>query len=746
MEDSGIQLFSKLSNENIEECYFVIADNRLVNHSQKRVLSLDSPNPLIRRIKHTANWCWQKQSSHHYDQILFDCTDNSADIFCRHFSFRFKQEQLVLLIGPRLPYQDAILNGQFEATLFDSVSDAMLLTVADPFDEPGPKIVYCNQTFLEMTGYEKSEVLGRSPRFLQGSKTTDKSRKAIREGLANWSKVKQLITNYRKDGSTFDVELNIAPIADETGWYSHWISAQRDMSAHRDILAYIRQSTFILSAANIACWYFDFSNDDLYWDEKMYAFHGISKTELSGQIVNWLEWIHPDDHEKFNMSLIRAITGEDELSVEYRLLSANEQNRWFRLKAEIMEHEFTQSVTLSGVCFDITSEKESQFEMEKHRIQAEQSAKLASLGELAAGVGHEVNNPLSVITTSVDLLEALLNKPDALTQKLPQSIDRMRDASHRISKIVSGLKNISTVARDPSGLGSLNLYNDIKQTLSMLEELYAKDEISLRVIADEQTKASFVQAEHSGLQQVLVNLISNARDAVESSPLKNIVVKLESSATTCSIIVEDSGEGIQPAMQDRIFEPFATTKPVGKGTGLGLSISKSIIESFGGKLTFERHQDKTIFKCELLRRFDKSEITNAAPTPTHQVKALIVEDDQLVAECVIELLATLTCNAEHAENGAQALNMVMSNDYDLIITDLKMPILGGVEFLKTLNKKGLAKNALKYVITGDIIEQHNDMYHQLKTYADGILQKPVRQIDLAQILNHQKTQSHLHRH
>jgi diguanylate cyclase (GGDEF)-like protein/PAS domain S-box-containing protein len=114
-----------------------------------------------------------------------------------------------------------------------NATDAVLITVAEPIDSPGPTIVYVNPAFTRMTGYESADVVGKSPRLLQGPDSCTETRQRIRTALAAWQPVEAELLNYRKDGSTFWVELSIAPIADENGWFTHWVSIQRDVSERR---------------------------------------------------------------------------------------------------------------------------------------------------------------------------------------------------------------------------------------------------------------------------------------------------------------------------------------------------------------------------------------------------------------------------------------------------------------------------------------------------------------------------------
>ena len=127
--------------------------------------------------------------------------------------------------------QDAEL--RFLRSIVENVNDAILVTEAEPFEEPGPRIVYVNETFTRMTGYTLEDVKGRTPRILQGPNTDIEPRRKIREALELWKPVRVELLNYRKDGTEFWVELNIVPVADDRGWYTHWVSVQRDVTERK---------------------------------------------------------------------------------------------------------------------------------------------------------------------------------------------------------------------------------------------------------------------------------------------------------------------------------------------------------------------------------------------------------------------------------------------------------------------------------------------------------------------------------
>lgn len=117
--------------------------------------------------------------------------------------------------------------------VMQAMSESVLVTTAEPFDRPGPVIVFCNDTFLHETGYSRAEVIGRSPRLIQGPNSSEQSRKKFRMSFEKWQATNVEIQDYRKDGSTFWTEISFAPVADETGWFTHWVSVGTDTTERR---------------------------------------------------------------------------------------------------------------------------------------------------------------------------------------------------------------------------------------------------------------------------------------------------------------------------------------------------------------------------------------------------------------------------------------------------------------------------------------------------------------------------------
>lgn len=268
---------------------------------------------------------------------------------------------------------------------------------------------------------------------------------------------------------------------------------------------------------------------------------------------------------------------------------------------------FSAPIFVSGQCVgsvvsfeDLTEYVAMQADIENKRRQAIQNSKLTALGELAAGIAHEINNPLTIISSVAGLLPKCLNDPE----KLKSRAESIEKSCTRIAKIVSGLKKFSR-----SG-DSLEMkphkFADIGKEVLVLSELKTKRE-NTAITFSCNTEAE-IFCNDVEIEQVLINLINNAVDAIRDKAERWIKIAAREENGSVVVSVTDSGNGIPEKVQKRLFEPFFTTKEVGKGTGLGLSISRGILEDHKATIQILNDSPHTCFEI----RFPKHQASERA--------------------------------------------------------------------------------------------------------------------------------------
>lgn len=298
----------------------------------------------------------------------------------------------------------------------------------------------------------------------------------------------------------------------------------------------------------------------------------------------------------------RALTPGFDVFVTKALIEGFDCNEWtyvrkdgthFSVKLTVTPifDELNNLVGFVGIGEDLTDQKRLAKTVEDQRIQFVHNAKMTSLGEMAGGVAHEINTPLTVILNKAKNAKRSLLNADMKIEGVVRDLDKIEATSFKIAKIVNGLKSFSRNADSDQKL-STSLLNIIEDTLELCQEKIKFGQIKIEFIGNWDI---VIACKASQISQVFLNLISNSIDAIENLESKWIELKIENNDHQVFITLKDSGKGIDFAVVHKLMQPFFTTKEVGKGTGLGLSISKGIIEDHGGTLTYVSDESHTTF-------------------------------------------------------------------------------------------------------------------------------------------------------
>ncbi len=382
------------------------------------------------------------------------------------------------------------------------------------------------------------------------------------------------------------------------------------------------------------------------------------------------------------------------------------------------------------VCNDISDKIAQEAESEKMQKQIFHASKLASIGELAAGVGHEINNPLAIIQGNMELFKNQIAKDVIDFEKIKKFLNSQSKAIIRIRNIVAGLR---TYARtDTKNNEVIDVRNVVCDTLSLIENIYQNDEIFIDKILD--AKLCCVIGNVGKFQQVLMNLFSNARDALkeEKEKEKSITIKTKNN-TKGKLVLEviDSGTGIDSTSLDKIFEPFYSTKERGEGTGLGLGITYEIVKEMKGVIEVDSEfgvgtkfsiilplSDKQLH-LDIVAEEKKIECEKLSG------KVLIVDDENEIREVLKGNLESYGLNVDEAFDGQDGLEKIGENKYDLVITDLKMPRLTGEELITKAKMEYNLEDTRFIIITGGVTTEYSkEKRNSLWKLADGYLRKP----------------------
>ena len=426
-----------------------------------------------RRILYTANWVVKHQQSYEYSETLF-LNDGQSDFVEKQLSFEPLGEQHVRLRVTTLA-DGMSLVGQIHQTFggfVDSISDVILVTKAEPFLDEGPRVLFVNDAFESMTGYTAQEIIGRTPRILQGPETKESAKQQMRSAFREWKQAYCQLDNYTKSGEHFVVELHITPLKDPIGWWTHWISLQRDVT--------------------------------------------------------------------------QRIANEQKLLKQEALL------------------------------------------LKKSR--------LANVGEISSSVFHEIYNPLTILIGHLHMLNDSLEERDISREELASAFSKMLIAGGRMEDILGGIRKLSRNAVE-EGKTKFSVKQELDQVVSLVEQLYQRDQVEFDY------KTSTIRPEVFGnsgkFQQLVLNLLSNARDATETADKKAVSVELCTMDDKVKIYVRNSGQPVDEALREKIFQPFFTTKSNEEGTGLGLSIVKQFVTEMHGQVEYHALKSGSEFMIQL---------------------------------------------------------------------------------------------------------------------------------------------------
>lgn len=255
-----------------------------------------------------------------------------------------------------------------------------------------------------------------------------------------------------------------------------------------------------------------------------------------------------------------------------------------------------EPIGICGIAVDITEQVNAERLLEDERSRSIYAAKMAALGEMAGGIAHEINNPLTIITLSSESLLRNLRKGRATELDIEDCLEVIGKTAYRISGIITSLKSFSSQPEN-NQMMKHDLSGIISNTLQLCHERFRTHGVEF--IYRQQDEKVFVNCSPLAISQVLYNLLTNAFDAVSHLPSSWIRLELEKQDNTVQVGVVNSGPEISSSYRDKIFQPFFTTKDIGKGTGLGLSISKGIVENHRGKLYLDNFSAYTRFVVEL---------------------------------------------------------------------------------------------------------------------------------------------------
>lgn len=302
------------------------------------------------------------------------------------------------------------------------------------------------------------------------------------------------------------------------------------------------------------------------------------------------QWVIPPELKQLIESFLKKNLEERKFSMMLDLLG---ERRWYHISLKSEEER------IIAILVDIHELKVAEKEIEDQKFHQLQTNKLISLGEMAGGIAHEINNPLNILVGNIFRMKRQLKAEPDNTQPIMQGLEHMEDTIKRIAQVLKGLKNI-TYGNDQQKVKNIRIGHVIEDSISLFSESIKNQGIQINMPQNVSYRA---MANYSSLGQSILSLVHNSIEALaeleedQMKVPKQITFAFKETPNSLILQVKDNGPG--PSSPDKMFDPFYSTKDVGEGKGLGLTTAKALIENMGGKLRFKRINEETIFEIEL---------------------------------------------------------------------------------------------------------------------------------------------------
>jgi len=569
-------------------------------------------------------------------------------------------------------------------------------------DWKNKKLLYVNSAYERIFGRSCESIYADRRSWLELVHPEDRERvaAAFADAAEAGETVDAEYRVVRDDGETRWVYDTAIPVFDDEGRVDRILGIANDITARKDAERDVRDSEtrFRQLAENIdeVFWLQDAASRALLYVSPAYeTVFGRSVESLMRDRSSWVRMVHSEDRAAAKACFAEGALLGEPVDLEYRIVRDDGEERWLYDRAVPILDEDGRIVRVAGIAHDITERKRAERAREDLAAQLRHSQKMEAVGTLASGVAHDFNNVLTAVIGYLEVARA--NAPEGVLGEALDGIRRATQQAVDITKAMLMFSRRSFAAKAPMKLGQV-----VEESVRLLRSMIPAC-IDIRT-ETAGTDDLWVDADATQIQQVVMNLSVNARDAMlDGGELRLLVRRVEGGA---ALIVEDTGTGMSDDVRRRLFEPFFTTKTRGQGTGLGMAIVHGIVQDHGGRIAVDSKHDRgtritvTLPECEARVALPRPTPPSRGMVDGHGQTILLAEDHEQVRQVAARALTSVGFTVLEAGTGVEAMSTFQNHGdtIDVLVVDIDLPGQSGLTCLRQIRSRRAAVPVV--IITG----------------------------------------------
>jgi PAS domain S-box-containing protein len=569
--------------------------------------------------------------------------------------------------------------------------------------------LYANQAMMDIFGYNnQDEIQAKQPQEYYTPECYASYLLRHEKFLRNEPMPKQIQINIiRKDGTIRNLQVSMMDV--------FWDSQPQYQTLYQDVTEFKRVEKELYESQEKYRLIVENSTDIIFTTDvhEQFAYVSPSVKEVLGynpdELIGkpFIFFVHPEDAFIIREETKRTYNSDYKLSrdIECRMRHANGEWRWIVSKGTKLVDSCGDLIYFIGIMRDVTELKLMEKEKRELEDKAQVASRLAAVGEMAAGIAHEINNPL----TGVLGFSQMLMEKENVPEEIKGDLKLIADGSRRVADIV---KRLLTFARQTKPKKELTNINDLLNNTLKLRE-YVLNTANIKTITRFDSDLPWTVVDPGQMQQVFLNLIVNAEQAMRKAyGTGTLSISTEKKGNNIRVLFQDDGPGISKENLKRLFEPFFTTKEVGEGTGLGLSLSRSIVLDHGGDISVESEFGHgAAFTVEIpiveetpIEADMKNKIIQKQPYLEKSGRILVIDDEPSIRVLLEKSLTLDGYLVDVVADAGAALNKLdAGGKYDILLLDMRMAGMNGAELYAHILEKVPALKGRTIIITGDVM-------------------------------------------